>query len=164
MGLARSEPEKPVCKYFPLHLQNAVFGLEHHCPLPKRNSNQPLLVTGSFGRGKRPQTASSTQMSSSSSSQRKARPWRRSWTFSSRSCGALASRGYLVAGKLTHRPSVSSRQIRRASTQHRPAAVSVVGSTTMHLNISFQEFLAMFVHEFFNADQFGLGKSAIGGE
>jgi hypothetical protein len=61
----------------------------------------------------------------------------------------------LAAGKLTQRPSASSRQIRRVSTQQRLATVSVVGSTTMRLNISFQQFLAMLVHELFNADEFG---------
>lgn len=79
-------------------------------------------------RGKRPQAASSTQMSSSNSSQRNARPFSRSKTFSRRFCGTDASSGYLVAGKLTTRSSASSRHTRRPSIQQRVAAVSVVPS------------------------------------
>src|ERR1035437_3048737 len=142
----------------------------HHSRVGLFRALQPLLprhycLNGCgqfyFARGKCPHTASSTQMSSSSSSQRKARPLSRSLTFSSRFCGALASNGYLVAGKLTNRPSASSRHTRRASTQQRAATVSVVGSMTMPLNISFQQFLAMLFHQLFNAAKLGGGKTTI---
>jgi len=74
-------------------------------------------------------------MSSSSSSQRKARPPKRSVTFLRSFCGALASNGYFEAGKPTNLPSASSRQTCRASIQQRTAAVSVMVSVAMPFNI-----------------------------
>src|ERR1019366_1307225 len=109
-------------------------------------------------RGKRPQTASSTKISSSNSSQRKARPFRRNLTFSRRFCGALASNGYLAAGKLTNRPSASSKQTRRPSTPQRVAAVSVFVWTL--ISISFPHLPARdaeLVHQFQLAPEFGAG-------
>jgi len=58
-----------------------------------------LCVNESLAARNRPQTASSTQMSSSNSSQRKARPFNRSVTFSRRFCGALPEQRIFGGGK-----------------------------------------------------------------
>jgi hypothetical protein len=87
-------------------------------------------------RGNRPWTASSTQMSSSSSFQRKASPCRRSWTRSSWAWGALASKGYFVAGKLASRSSDNSSQMRRSSTQQRRAAIGEGALLSMKRNLN----------------------------
>jgi hypothetical protein len=112
--------------------------------------------------GNRPATASSTQMSSSSVSQRSARPPTRSRTCSSSSCGAWASSGNLLAGKLTTRWSVSSSHTRRPSIQQRLA--TALESASMELTISSDQRLAMVLHMAPNLVQFRSRKPVIGGE
>jgi hypothetical protein len=116
------------------------------------------------GRGNRPCTASSTQMSSSSSSQRSARPCKRSWTFSSRFCGALASRGYLEAGKLVCRWSESSSQTRWPSIQQRRATASLARSVSMKANIRRQQRLAMLFNQPLDFAQFRWAKTQVSRE
>jgi hypothetical protein len=114
-------------------------------------------------RGNRPWTASSTQMSSSSSFQRKASPCRRSWTRSSWAWGALASKGYFVAGKLTSRSSDNSSQMRRSSTQQRRAAIGEGALLSMKRSIGVNQGLAMFHYEPLNFPQLGRSKAVVGG-
>ena len=125
---------------------------------------QAEAIAASFVRGKRPCTASSTQISSSSSSQRRARPCNRSSTFSSWACGALASRGYFVAGKLTIRWSKRSKQIRRPSIQHRRAAAAFARSVSMVANIRLDQGMAMLFHEPLDISQLGPAEAKVGRE
>lgn len=115
-------------------------------------------------RGKRPRTASSTQMSSSSSSQRRAKPCNRSLAFSSWPCGASASNGYFVAGKLTSRWSASSSQMRRPSTQQRRARAGDGASLSMNANIGFCKCLTMLFDEPLDVPQFGGTEAKVAGE
>ena len=118
----------------------------------------------SCGRGNRPCTASSTQISSSSSSQRSARPFKRRIAFSNWSCRAFVRSGYFVAGKLTNRWSASSSQMRRPSTQQRTAATACVSLVSMEANIGVQQCLAMLLHEPLDVARLGWTKSIIGRE
>ena len=101
---------------------------------------QPGAMTNSrAGRGNRPCTASSTQMSSSRFSQRNARQPTRRRTCDNSSGVALASNGYFAAGKLTRRCSASSSQMRRPSIQQRSAVAGDARSQSIETNTRGQE-------------------------
>jgi hypothetical protein len=122
------------------------------------------MEAASRGRGNRPCTASSTQISSSSSSQRSARPFKRRMALSNWACGAFAKSGYFVAGKLTSRWSASSIQMRRPSTQQRTAATGCCPLVSMEANIGIQKRLAMLLDEPVNVAQLGFAESVVGCE
>ncbi len=111
-------------------------------------------VASSAWCGNRPWTASSTQMSSSNSSQRRARPWRRSCNFSKLVWLAEARSGYLAAGKLTRRWSVSSRHTRRPSIQQRTARAVADCLSSMESNIGGFKHFAMLLDQTFDITQF----------
>lgn len=120
-----------------------------------------IEVTVEGARGNRPWTASSTQMSSSSSSHRNANPCKRSWTCSRSGCAAFASRGYLAAGKLTRRLSSSSNQMRRSSTQQRRARTGAGASWSMKSNIGVRQGLTMPLHQTPDGVQLGRAEAII---
>ena len=128
---------------------------------PVQRAHQVFAKADCFTRGNRPCTTSSTQISSSSSSQRSARPCKRSCACSSRPCGALARSGYFVAGKLSNLSSSNSSQTRRPSTQQRRAWAGGAALLSMNSNISIQQLLAMFLHQPPNIPQFGRAVSVI---
>jgi hypothetical protein len=123
-----------------------------------------LASTEVSGRGNRPATASSTQISSSSSSQRRALPCTRSFTFSRNCWGAPDKSGYLAAGKLTTRSSESSKHTRRPSTHARKAFVSLLTESSMDPNILSLQTFAMFSHKSLDIPEVGSAVSIVRSE
>lgn len=120
-------------------------------------------ATTAGGRGNRAHAASSTQISSSSASHRNARPPTRSCTVASSAGEALASRGYLLVGKLTILWSTSSSQTRRPSIQHRTAAAAGdVASVSMHSNVRQGQLFPVLRHEPFDVPQLRRPESEVG--
>src|SRR5687767_2286066 len=101
-------------------------------------------------------------MSSSSDSQRNARPWSRSVTLARSSGEARASKGNLSAGKLSMRWSDSSNQTRRPSIQHRTAIALDCALSSMKTKVGGGQGLAIFLYVSANLVKFRRPEAMVG--
>ena len=131
---------------------------------PNQTANQTEAGSSSLESGNRPWTTSFTQISSSKSSQRKAKPCTRSATFSNNACGAPVSKGNFAAGKLNSRWSANSSQTRRPSTQQRRAGTGDGSLLSMEPNISVYQGLAMLVHKSLDVGHLDGSKAVVTGQ